>query len=680
MLKNLKMAGKMTLGFGSVLLIVAVAVVILVINMLSVQTLAHEMDNEYLPEVEIATELERNALQTMYNMRAYSLNFSEEYLAAGFEFIAAIQEEIKKAEALSTQYPELVKLKESTAEVKKNLAEYMNLGDQTEAVVNRILELRTELDKSAAEFKAQTASFLMSQEEQYDEDLAAGKNNAALRERVRKIYLINDIIDLGNEARVNAFKAQLNVDYQVAEKAVEYLYDIDADLKELKAMTRKQQNLDEMSRIDAARLSYAAGMTEIADLYKRLEDINTRRGAAADSVLAAAQNVSAAGLSQTVDKAQQSVATIQLLMQIIAVGFTLAIIISVLIALFLTLSITRALRKGVDFAQELSEGNLTTELNVNQRDEIGMLAEALRDMKDKLKEVVVEVRNSSLMVSQGSQQLASTAEQISQGATEQASTAEEVSSSMEEIGASIRQNTDNASQTEKIATKAAEDAELGGAAVLDAVDAMNLIAEKIKVIEEIARNTNLLSLNAAIEAARAGEHGKGFAVVASEVGKLAANSQAAANEILELANTSVQKADNAGEKIKDIIPDIRRTADLVQEISATSIEQNTGAEQVNQVMIQLDQVIQQNAAAAEESSSMSEELSSQAEKLLEMIGFFTVDDTVRTERKQQKKKPAALPAAAAQTKYVKTEPVVHHKSSNSDDIYGDSVDEDFEEF
>ena len=218
-----------------------------------------------------------------------------------------------------------------------------------------------------------------------------------------------------------------------------------------------------------------------------------------------------------------------------------------------------------------------------------------------------------------------TAGQIAQGATEQASTAEQVSASMEQIGVSIRQNSDNASHTERMAVKAAGEAEAGGTAVLDAVGAMNKISERIRVIEELARNTNMLSLNAAIEAARAGESGRGFAVVATEVGKLAASSQAAANEILELATESVAKADHAGEKIMTIIPDIRRTSDLVQEISATSLEQNTGAQQVNTVMVQLDQVIQQNAAAAEESSSMSEELSSQASKLMEMIDFFKID-------------------------------------------------------
>ena len=337
--------------------------------------------------------------------------------------------------------------------------------------------------------------------------------------------------------------------------------------------------------------------------------------------------------ARTVEKERMKTAT-DMAMTYMTAALVAMGIIGILLALVITLSITRAIKKGVEFAGQLAEGNLTAELDVDQKDEIGRLAESLKKMKGRLSEVVNEVKNSALMVSQGSQQLAVTAGQISQGASEQAATAEEVTSSMEQISASIRQNNDNASQTEKIATKAADDAEAGGEAVFNTVAAMKQIAEKIMVIEEIARNTNLLSLNAAIEAARAGEHGKGFAVVASEVGKLAASSQSAANVILELATSSVSKADQAGEKIRNIIPDIRKTADLVQEISATSLEQNTGADQVNQVMIQLDQVIQQNAAAAEESSSMSEELSGQAEKLLEMIGFFRTDEQQIYSRRQ----------------------------------------------
>lgn len=312
--------------------------------------------------------------------------------------------------------------------------------------------------------------------------------------------------------------------------------------------------------------------------------------------------------------------------QLIAVlGIVLGVILAVALGLILTRGITAPVFKGVNFAQELSQGNLTATLDVDQKDEIGALAKALQDMREKLVGVVRDVQSASNNVASGSEEMSSTAQQMSEGATEQAASAEEVSSSMEEMGSNISQNSDNAAQTEKISRQAAQRAEEGGEAVTQTVQAMRDISEKIQIIDEIARNTNLLALNAAIEAARAGEHGKGFAVVASEVRKLAERSQVAAGEIAELSKNSVDVAERAGEMITGIIPDIRKTAELVQEISAASAEQNSGVEQINQALVQLDQVVQRNASASEEMASMSEELSGQAEQLQTTVAFFRID-------------------------------------------------------
>ena len=274
-------------------------------------------------------------------------------------------------------------------------------------------------------------------------------------------------------------------------------------------------------------------------------------------------------------------------------------------------------------AKKVSQGNLMVELK--KRCENDDLMGSLAAMVAKLKEVVMEVQSAADNVASGGQEMSATAQEMSQGATEQAASAEEVSSSMEQMASSIRQNTDNAMQTEKIAIKSAADAKEGGKAVIETVAAMKQIATKISIIEEIARQTNLLALNAAIEAARAGEHGKGFAVVASEVRKLAERSQSAAGEISQLSTSSVAIAEQAGEMLTRMLPDIQKTAELVQEISASSKEQDTGAEQINKAIQQLDQVIQQNASSAEEMASTTEELSSQAEQLKATIAFFTLD-------------------------------------------------------
>jgi methyl-accepting chemotaxis protein len=275
-------------------------------------------------------------------------------------------------------------------------------------------------------------------------------------------------------------------------------------------------------------------------------------------------------------------------------------------------------------AEEIAGGNLTVE--IRERSEKDKLMHALSSMVGGLVRTVSDIRGIAGEVSSASQSISTASVQVSNGATAQAASAEEASSSMEQMVSNIKQNAENAQQTNKIATKSAKDALESGKSVLEAVAAMKQIASKISIIEEIARQTNLLALNAAIEAARAGEHGKGFAVVAAEVRKLAERSQKAAAEINELSGTTVKVSEKAGEMLDRLVPDIQRTADLVQEITAASKEQDTGAEQINKALQQLERVIQQNASASEEMASTTEELTGQSDQLVSALGFFRTGD------------------------------------------------------
>ena len=275
-------------------------------------------------------------------------------------------------------------------------------------------------------------------------------------------------------------------------------------------------------------------------------------------------------------------------------------------------------------AEEIANGNLTVVLR--ERSPQDKLMQALSSMVGGLTRTVSDIRTIASEVAAASQSISAASVQVSNGASAQAASAEEASSSMEEMVSNIKQNADNAQQTDKIANKSAKDAQESGKSVVEAVVAMKEIASKISIIEEIARQTNLLALNAAIEAARAGEHGKGFAVVAAEVRKLAERSQKAAGEINQLSETTVKVSEKAGEMLEKLVPDIQRTAELVQEITAASKEQDTGAEQINKALQQLEKVIQQNASASEEMASTTEELSGQSEQLVSALGFFRTGD------------------------------------------------------
>lgn len=337
---------------------------------------------------------------------------------------------------------------------------------------------------------------------------------------------------------------------------------------------------------------------------------------------------------------EQAEATYLEASQMMLTGSGIAALLALIAGVWVTLSITRPISLAAAVASRMADGDLTTRVTANSRDEAGMLLQAISTMTEKLSQVVGEVRSSADTLTSASEEMSATAQSLSQASTEQAASVEETSASVEQMTASIGQNTDNAKITDQMASKAASEAAEGGQAVRQTVEAMKQIARKISIIDDIAYQTNLLALNAAIEAARAGEHGKGFAVVAAEVRKLAERSQVAAQEIGEFAGSSVELAERAGKLLDEMVPAIRKTSELVQEITAASQEQSSGVGQINTAMTQLSQLTQQNASSSEELAATAEEMSTQAQQLQAAIAFFKVEGS----RSSTPSRPAAKPA------------------------------------
>lgn len=304
------------------------------------------------------------------------------------------------------------------------------------------------------------------------------------------------------------------------------------------------------------------------------------------------------------------------------------LLITMLFIVFITKTMTSPILKLTKYANAIAKGNLSQKIELNQIDEIGKLGGALSQMSTKLKDIIASVMNGTNSIYIASQEVSSTTQQMSQGANEQASSIEEISSTMEDITGNIEQNTNNSNETSNISRTALNEIKEVKEKSQVALEANNKIGDKIEIINDIAFQTNILALNAAVEAARAGEHGKGFAVVAAEVRKLAERSKLAADEIVGIVSNSIKANEEAKNLLEKTVPNIEKTANLIKEITAASIEQSNGANQVNSALQQVNTVTQNNAAATEELASNSEEMASQAEQLTEMVGFFKIEENI----------------------------------------------------
>ncbi len=622
--KDLKFAQKLGLGFGLLIIIAAILGLISVVNMQRISTKSEYLANEYVPEVKLANEIERYSLLTMYGNRGYGLTEIDRYLRDGQNNLQKVKNSITKAEDLVNNSQVLVMLENSIDETREELIIYENLLKETIDLNNSLSGLRDKMDNNAENFMTACFNYVSSQNNQLNKEIRQGAGASALQERHNKITWINNIIDQGNALRVANFKAQAQRSPEDYRQAINS-FDISDDIESLQDVTKLTADKKALKNIEKSSENYTLAMINFIQSWEKREELNKKRDAAATVVLGKSQDVAQAGIENTQSIANEAVDLLQSSSLIMILGLIVAMIIGVLLAIAITRSITSGLLKGVRFAETVSKGDLTVELEhdyIERKDEIGILAKALNNMVKRLRDIVDSIIAGAGNIAAASQEMSSTSQQMSQGANEQASTAEEISSNIEEMVANIQQNTDNAQQTEKIALIATDGIKDSNNSAKTAITSMKNIADKIQIINEIAFQTNILALNAAVEAARAGEHGKGFAVVAAEVRKLAERSRVAADEIDKLTVNGVKVSELSGHKLQEIMPEIEKTAKLVQEITASSIEQNNGADQINNAVQQFNQVVQQNASSSEEMATSSEELAGQAEQLKATVQYF----------------------------------------------------------
>jgi methyl-accepting chemotaxis protein len=628
--------------------------------------------------VAVGNDLERATHELRLSVRTYGLSGLDKTWDQTVKDLANLDKALADAKELAGKHPGLALLKQNVEKSAAALADLRKYCLQTHDLILALADSEKSLTEAGVTLGKNSVAFLDSQQDQLSKEIDAKTDPARLKERLTKVAWLAELQEAASGLRVDNLKAMAKRDPKLVAAAMKRFDTITAVLEKLRPITHLDVNLHQIDEMKKAADSYHEFMNVYSKNLESMEEVSAKRGAAGDALLAVAKETAEEGVKDTQDVTTAAAGSLSNASTVTLTGIAVALILGMLVAYFITKGITGPVIQGVNFAQRMAEGDMTQDLHVNQKDEVGMLADALREMTHRLNEVMGEVVEGANNVASGSQQLSATAESLSQGASEQAASVEEVSSSMEQMASNIQQNADNSVQTEGMAIKAAKDAEEGGRAVTQTVGAMKQIAEKISIIEEIARQTNLLALNAAIEAARAGEHGKGFAVVAAEVRKLAERSGHAASEISALSSESVAVAEKAGSMLSAIVPDIRKTAELVQEIAASSREQNSGADQINKAIQQLDQVIQQNASASEEMASTSEELSSQAEQLLSTVSFFRLKGGTG----RQRRAPKALPqgSSTAPRPAPKTQHAAKPVKGVTLNMDIDHNDDDFEKF
>ena len=604
--KNLSLKAKLLTGIGILMFITAISYSVPTLVANKLKNVLIGISTCEMPKNVLTHELNESTLLCMFHLRGYVTNHDNAELDKAKNYLGIVKSKIAALDELTTleeNVAELDTLKDNIKNYESRLWEANALEQKMDAKYNELEDLKNQFysimfslrdkivasagNKNAGEISAQRAVLISETVALIKDVKGMMKNVDLVQETIKKVT--------SNTAQIKGFSGQYGYSSQI-DKCIQLIQQYIAGSKEYYGMLAQYKKIAGISLLHSQKvLEYSQKLTTTANEYS-----------------SATMNVMTEELRSLVVTA--------------VVALTILLILAVFIALKIANDAASPFKFVMDGLSKIGDGNLNVKVDLHTKDEAGKIAEIVNIMAGKLKEIVNKINSGTELIHQSSGEMARTSQMMSQGAGQQASSAEEVSSSIEEMSASINQNSDNARETERIAQKALAGIRQGSEASTKSMAAMKEIADKISIIDEIAFQTNILALNAAVEAARAGEQGKGFAVVAAEVRKLAERSSAAASEIDKVSKEGVAISESAGELLKNIVPDMEKTTNLVREIAAASSEQSSGIDQINTAVQQLNEITQQYAASAEELASTSENLAAQSDVLKKAVAYFNIGE------------------------------------------------------